>query len=470
MPPTPSIASASASGSAPAPRRLRRLWKLAEALQASAEEQLQFTARGINGAVQTLGGTLPDVDADAIDPDALREKYAVERDKRMVDTGSQQYVRPIDNAAMREKFVEDPWIKPTPRDALSDHVQVAVIGGGFGALVAGARLRERGVQDLRLVEKGGDFGGTWYWNRYPGAMCDVESYVYMPLIEEIGRMPSEKYSHSTEIYEHSRAIAEHYDLYRNSLLSTGVSRMEWSEEEARWTIHTDRGDAFTASFAIINFGTFAHPKLPGVEGVDSFEGHMFHTSRWDYDYTGGSNTGGLTGLNDKRVAVIGTGATAVQVVPHVAADAKQLYVVQRTPSSIGVRNNARTDPEWVASLEPGWQKERIINFTSFTNNSIPTGDDLVNDGWTDIMRNLQQKWLKRRGEAFAEGGKEAASEVNRMMEFADFEQMERLRQRIDDIVEDPATAEALKPWYRQFCKRPVSRQCRLCKSTVAAQV
>merc|ERR1719217_549656 len=235
--------------------------------------------------------------------------------------------------------------------------------------------------DVRVFEKGGDVGGTWYWNRYPGAMCDIEAYVYMPLCEELGYVPAEKYCHQPEMQVHNQMIAEKFGLYENALFGTAVQELRWDEtagrpgEPGRWVIKTDMGDAIRAQFAIVNFGFFSHPKLPAVPGVADFEGKMMHTSRWDYEYTGGSSAGGLTKLADKRVGIIGTGATAVQTIPHLGAHAKQLFVFQRTPSTIDVRNNHHTTKEFAKEFmsKPGWQKARMENFMRFAEG--PTPDD-----------------------------------------------------------------------------------------------
>jgi len=377
------------------------------------------------------------------DPDALREKYREERDKRLRDAGNEQY---IEVAGEFERYVHDPYVDPLEREPLTDEVEVLIIGGGFGGLLAGARLREAGIDDIRLVEKGGDFGGTWYWNRYPGAACDVESYVYLPLLEEIGYMPKEKYSQAAEILAHSQAIGEHFDLYRNACFQTEVTGMRWDDDIHRWIVTTNRGDAMRARYIVMASGPLHRPKLPGIEGITSFEGHTFHTSRWDYDYTGGDSDGGLDKLADKRVGIIGTGATAVQCVPHLGASAKELFVFQRTPSSIDVRDNRPTDPEWVASLEPGWQTRRMDNFNNLVS-GIPEAEDLVDDGWTDIIGNLLIRLRNGEGDMTPEG-------LAATMELADFEKMEQIRARVEEIVADPSTAEALKPYYRQFCKRP----------------
>ncbi len=387
-------------------------------------------------------------DADAttpspeFDPDALREKYRLERDKRIRRDGNDQYV---EVAGSFESYLQDPYTELIDRPPLTDDVMVAVIGGGFAGLITGARLTQAGIDDFRIIEKGGDFGGTWYWNRYPGAQCDVESYVYLPLLEETSYVPREKYTRAPEILEHCRRIARQFDLYERSCLSTEVTGIAWDDTRLRWTIHTDRGDRMSARFLVMGNGPLHRPKLPGIPGIDSFTGHAFHTSRWDYAYTGGDSNGGLTGLRDKRVGIIGTGATAVQVVAHVAASARALFVFQRTPSSIDVRGNRPTDAAWAASLEPGWQRERMENFTLLTSGGFAERD-LVNDGWTDILGRL----VNRLRDQSSGAGRDLAS----VMELADFEKMEQIRARVDDIVTDPATAEALKPWYRQFCKRP----------------
>jgi cyclohexanone monooxygenase len=379
------------------------------------------------------------------DPEALKAKYRAERDRRLREDANEQYVEIKGDYA---HYLEDPYVEPGfARAPLTDEVEVAVIGGGFGGLLAGARLREAGIEDIRIIEKGGDFGGTWYWNRYPGAACDVESYVYLPLLEEIGYVPVEKYSRAPEILQHSAAIGRHFDLYRGACFQTEVTEMRWDEAAARWIISTNRGDAMKARFVVMANGPLHRPKLPGIPGVESFQGHSFHTSRWDYAYTGGTSNGGLTGLADKRVAVIGTGATAVQCVPHLGEAARELFVFQRTPSSIDFRNNRPTDPEWAASLEPGWQQKRMDNFNVLVSGGFAE-EDMVNDGWTDIIRNLLLLARIKKEDG------ETVGDPLALMQLADFKKMEQIRARVDQVVNNPAAAEALKPWYNQFCKRP----------------
>jgi cation diffusion facilitator CzcD-associated flavoprotein CzcO len=382
----------------------------------------------------------------SIDKEALKRRYAVERDKRLRPDGNDQYLRLTGRLA---HYLDDPYTPRTERPPKTDHVTVAFIGGGFAGLVTGARLKEAGVDDVRIIEKGGDFGGTWYWNRYPGAQCDTASFVYMPLLEETGHMPSEKYAHAPEILEHCQRIGKHFGLYDNALFHTEVTDLDWDEEGSRWIVRTNRDDEFTAQFLAMGTGPLHVPKLPGIPGIESFRGHSFHTSRWDYDYTGGDPSGApLDKLADTRVAIIGTGATAVQCVPHLGRACGELYVFQRTPSSVDVRDNAPTDPVWFAQIAtPGWQKRWLENFTA--NQTGGTADeDLVMDGWTDLARRIRSRIM-----ALPKEGLTPA----RMMEAyedSDFEKMEEIRARVEAIVEDPDTAEGLKAWYRQLCKRP----------------
>ena len=385
---------------------------------------------------------------ETFDEESLRAKYRKERDKRLRPDGNDQYLEPKGRFAY---LLEDPYVEKVEREPLFDEVTIAFIGGGFAGLCAGARLKEAGVEDVRIIEGGGDFGGAWYWNRYPGAMCDTAAMVYLPLLEETGHMPTRKYVFADEIFAHAQRIGTQFDLYENALFSTSVSKLEWDETQTRWIIHTDRGDAIRAKFVAMGTGPLQRPKLPGIPGIETFERESFHTSRWNYDYTGGDPTGEpMVNLADKRVGIIGTGATAVQCIPHLARDAGELYVFQRTPSSIDIRNNQPIDPEWFDTLEPGWQKKWLENFATVQTGGLAE-EDLVQDGWTDLTRRI----IGRVVEELKKPGTEPGPALfTRAYELSDDEKMEEIRARVDSIVENPEAAEALKPWYRQLCKRP----------------
>ena len=382
----------------------------------------------------------------AIDKERLRKKYIEERNKRLRADGNDQYIEVKGQLA---HYLDDPYTPVTPRDPKTDHVTFAFIGGGFAGLATAARLTEAGIKDVRIIEKGGDFGGTWYWNRYPGAQCDTASMVYMPLLEETGHMPTEKYAHAPEILAHCRRIGTQYGLYDNALFHTQVTDLKWDAARSRWIIATNRGDAFTAQFIGMGTGPLHVPKLPGIAGIESFGGHSFHTSRWDYDYTGGDPLGApMTRLAGERVGIIGTGATSVQCVPHLARAAKELYVFQRTPSSVDVRDNAPIDPDWFSTIaSPGWQLRWLENFTANQAGGNPE-EDLVQDGWTDLSRRIRARIQLLPREQRTVPNMRAA------FEDSDFEKMEEIRSRVDTIVGDRETAAKLKAWYGQLCKRP----------------
>ncbi|MEC7381370.1 MAG: NAD(P)/FAD-dependent oxidoreductase [Pseudomonadota bacterium] len=408
------------------------------------------------------------------DPDALAKKYRIERDKRLRQDGNDQYQ---EISGEFSYFADDPYINTElERDPLEDEVDVLIIGGGFGGMLAAVRLKQAGIDNFRIIEKGGNFGGTWYWNRYPGASCDIESYIYFPLLEETGFIPKKKYTDAAETLEYCHIICEKYQLYDNACLQTEVTSTVWDEDINRWIVSTNKKDKIKARFVVHSNGPLNRPKLPAIKGINNFNGHTFHTSRWDYDYTGGDSNGNLSNLKDKRVAVIGTGATAVQCVPHLGESAKELFVFQRTPSSIDVRNNQPTDTEWLLNQKPGWHQKRRNNFeTLLTGGQVKK--DLVSDGWTEAFRllfgNLRDKapsrfkigiWalisvfsidMYRSGfRKFMTKKVSDYMDLANAIQIADYQKMEMVRARAEEIVNDKDTAESLKPYYNQFCKRP----------------
>src|SRR5215211_222649 len=325
---------------------------------------------------------------DDIDIPALRQKYAQERAKRLRPEGSKQYLELKDDFA---EFAEiDPHTPVTPRDPISEDIEVAVLGGGIAGLLSGAYLKKAGVDDVRVIEMGGDFGGVWYWNRFPGIQCDNDAYCYIPLLEELNYIPTKKFADGAEIYGHCRRIAKHFGLYDGAIFSTQVRAVCWDDSIKRWRISTNRDDHIRARFVVLTPGSFNRPKLPGIPGIKDFKGHSFHSSRWDYEYTGGDASGGLDKLSDKRIALVGTGASGVQIIPFLGRYAKHLYVFQLKPSSVDERGNQPTDPGWAKSLKPGWQKERQRNFHSWSpfEGVVFGRPDLVCDFWTELGRNM----------------------------------------------------------------------------------
>lgn len=356
--------------------------------------------------------------------DQIKERFAEERDLRLGyrPQGTQQFTS--DLTGELEKYAIDPFAEDKiERDPINDSVEVLFIGGGFSALLTSARLREKGIESIRIVERGADVGGTWYWNRYPGVACDVVGYDYLPLLDEMDYVPVNHYSRGPEILGHCQAIAKKYDLYDLAVFQTTVTSTVWNEEEEMWHVGTDRGDLMRAQFVICANGTLSKPKLSKINGMTKFKGHSFHTSRWDYQFTGEK----LENLKDKVVGIIGTGASAVQAVPELAKTAKHLYVFQRTPSSIDIRDDWPTDPNWARKLKPGWQAKRRERVLAM---SEPSPEEKAK------MASVSRE------------------EKIKKQENANIDYMMRIHRRIDETVEDKATADALKPWYMFMCKRP----------------
>lgn len=369
----------------------------------------------------------------------IRNRIAVERAKRLRADGTQQYEY--------MEHPEDPWADQESREPVHDDVGVTILGAGMSGLTCAVELRKAGYSgSIRLLDRASDVGGTWYWNRYPGAQCDVESYIYLPLLEEMGYMPTERYVHQPEILDYFRSIASAYDLYPDALFQTEAAHIDWDESLSKWRIRTDRDDDFTTRFLVLAGGFLQRPKLPRIPGIDEFEGVMFHSSRWDYSYTGGhpgKDGGGLPRLSDKKVGLVGTGATGLQIVTPLAHAAEDLLVFQRTPAVVLPRDNRPTDEAWADGLEPGWQRDRMRAFNLAQGGQSDCAE-LFNDGWTNVVFKV--------GAAHGAGlyGGPAEREA---AERVDFAAMERYRERVREIVADAETAEALMPYFRMMCKR-----------------
>jgi cation diffusion facilitator CzcD-associated flavoprotein CzcO len=356
--------------------------------------------------------------------DEIKQRFAEARELRLRyrPDGRAQYTS--DLTGELAKYEVDPWVETIKERApINDTVECLFIGGGFSALLTAARLREKGVESIRIVERGGDVGGTWYWNRYPGAACDVSAYDYLPLLDELGYVPQSFFAKGPEIFAHCQAIAREYNLYELAVFQTTVTSTVWDARAKLWRVSTDRGDTLSARFVICANGTLSKPKLSKIDGMETFKGHSFHTSRFDYAYCGAD----LANLKDKVVGIIGTGASAVQIIPRVGRVAKGLFVFQRTPSAIDIRDDIPTDPEWAAALKPGWQKERLRRHVQ--------GTPLTEDQKRDLANLPREEKIRRQ-------------------ENQNIEHQMRIHARVDAIVKDKGTAEALKPWYMHRCKRP----------------
>jgi len=383
-----------------------------------------------------------DWDAPRFDKETVRAKYLAERDRRLVEGRSE--IRDLQRDVHFSNYRDDPFTPRIEREPVNDEVDVLIVGGGIAGVLAGANLRKAGIERIRIVDQAGGVGGTWYWNRYPGVMCDVESYMYIPLLEEFDYIPTRRYAWGEEILGHLQKIAERYRLEDDALFHTGVTSAQWLEDEGRWLVKTDRGDEVRCRWYVLAVGILNLLKLPAIPGMEDFKGRSFHTARWDYEYTGGGAHEPLHKLADKTIAVLGTGASGIQCVPPLVESAKHVYVFQRTPSAIGVRGNRPTDAEFGDRLEPGWQQARMDNFQAIML-GLPVEDDLVDDGWTHHFAAVNHPGV-------VEGM--TGADIARRGEELDFEVMEEHRRRVEELVSDPVKADILKPYYRYICKRP----------------
>ncbi len=335
------------------------------------------------------------------------------------------------------KYLEDVYSEPPiEREALGDECEILVVGAGFAGLLLWYKLQKEGFTDVRFCERGGEVGGTWYWNRYPGIACDVESYSYLPLLEEMEYFPTMKFASGFEILEYCQKIAEKYGFYDRCLFHTTVGETAWDEETGRWTVTTDRGDKMRARYVILANGILTTPRLARIDGMETYQGESFHTSRWDYNVD----------LKDKRVGIIGSGATAVQVVPEIAKIVKELYVFQRTPSSIDVRDQRETTPEEIEAWkkEPNWsvkRRERLATISS-GRTALKGNDDFLSGKVTDFKERKKHTTVL------------TPEELMKRQLNTNFRIMEQIRARVDATVQDPKAASALKPYYPYGCKRP----------------
>lgn len=394
----------------------------------------------------------------------VQKRYMQERTKRLRKDGVSQYID-LQKSDKYKELLDDPWVEAedlSQTALIHDgfNCKYLILGAGYGGLYHAVRLIQAGIEpdEIRIVDQAGGFGGTWYWNRYPGLMCDVEAYIYMPLLEETGYVPKHRYSSGEELRGQANRIADQWELRRRTTFKVVAKSMTWDDQEKQWIVtmgFTDSPDQsiqIRSQFVIQLPGTLSKPQLAGVPGIDSFRGPKFHTSRWDYNVTGGSPSNPfLSGLQGKRVGIIGTGATSVQVVPAVAQFAQELFVFQRTPSSVDARNQkATTEADWAqVATGDGWQDKRRRNYALNISGGAP-GLNLVNDGSANMTNGATLVGGPVASVLTLENTPAYVDFIHR----ADVVRASRIRSRVESIVKDQTTAELLKHWYPTWCKRP----------------
>jgi cyclohexanone monooxygenase len=397
----------------------------------AAKANERIAGKGYSVVTDAALTALPELPAGATFNAEEQAKYRAFKEARR---GAADYIAMEGDFA---KYLADVYsADPVPREALADECEILVVGAGFAGLLLWYKLQAAGFTDVRFCEKGGDVGGTWYWNRYPGIACDVEAYSYLPLLEETGYVPTMKFASGFEILEYCQRLADKFGFYEHCLFHTTVERTDWDEAAGRWVVKTDRGDAMRARFVILANGILTTPKLARIEGMETFAGESFHTSRWDYNVD----------LRGKTVGIIGTGATAVQAIPELAKIVKDLYVFQRTPSSIDVRDQRATTEEEKAAWaqEPGWARARRARFAKISagRTAMRANDDYLSGKVADFKERKQYERALSPEEL-----------LDKQLD-TNFRIMEQIRARVDALVEDPKTAAALKPYYPYGCKRP----------------
>ncbi|KAF2009123.1 FAD/NAD(P)-binding domain-containing protein [Aaosphaeria arxii CBS 175.79] len=402
-----------------------------------------------------------------VDALQVEQRYGTERAKRLRPEGDNQFID-ISHSPQHQSFLDDPWVDPgNVQDAKTlfpnSRCQMLVLGTGLGGLVYAVRMIQAGIkpEDIRMVDVAGGVGGTWYWNRYPGAHCDIESYSYLPLLEETGYVPKHRYSRGEEIREYANLIAEKWDLSRRIAFQTKAQKLTYDENNKEWVVKLEQRQAdkeplqldVRAEYVVTVNGPLNWPKLPGIPGILDYKGDIFHASRWNYTATGGSpDDWSLTQLKDKTVAIIGTGCTGVQITPQLARWAKHVYVVQRTPASVDHQDQKETDEKWFrneVATSPGWQRERMKNLHEhFTTEESPSVN-LMGDAWTRAPALV--------GLTGNVNGPKTIEELPAYMKklhAIDLPRQNRLRKRVEEEVHDKDTAARLQAWYPSWCKRP----------------
>ena len=324
---------------------------------------------------------------------------------------------------------------PGSRDARSDGASfdVVIVGAGFAGLYQLHRLRDLGFS-VRVFEAGGGVGGTWYWNRYPGARCDIESvdysYSFSPELEQEWTW-TERYAAQPEILSYLEHVADRFDLRRDIQFDTRIASAHFDEATGRWALETEAGESVSATYCVMATGCLSSTKVPEVPGVDAFAGPTFHTGRWPHepvDFTG------------QRVGVIGTGSSAIQSIPHIARQAESVVIFQRTPNFSVPAWNHPLDPEYVAEVKASYPERRELCRQS------QAGFPITGEPGTAREASEEER-AEQFGEKWQEGG------LRFLGAFADLlidpeandAASEFLRSKIRDRVEDPEVAALLSP-------------------------
>ncbi|MFO1012745.1 MAG: NAD(P)/FAD-dependent oxidoreductase [Caulobacteraceae bacterium] len=316
------------------------------------------------------------------------------------------------------------------REPIKRDVDVVVVGAGFGGLYMAQKLRELGMS-MQGFDAAKDVGGTWYWNRYPGARCDIASlyysYTWSPEVQKEWRW-TEKYAAQPELLQYAGFVADKYDLRRDFIFETKVNKAHWDARSGRWMVTTEQGDVVNARFCVMATGCLSVPREPRIPGEHDFKGEVYHTGRWPHekvDFTG------------KRVAVIGTGSSAIQSIPQIAKEASQLYVMQRTPNfSVPARNGPLTDKDYQIFWD-NYEAFRAMVLAG--TEGIAGGGPSKNFTPEQIQERFETLW-RIGGAGFLGALADLLTNQTANDIAANF-----VRSKIREMVKDPATAEALCP-------------------------
>lgn len=316
---------------------------------------------------------------------------------------------------------------------------VVIVGAGFAGLCLLYKLRELGLK-VRVYDSAGDVGGTWYWNRFPGATTDVESVEYSYSFSEELQQEwkwSTRYAHQPEILRYARFVAEKFDLYKDIQFNTRVRSVVYDEAANQWRIQTDRGEQVSAQFCVMATGILSIPKKPDYKGIDSFRGAQYHTGRWPHEEVD---------FASQRVGIIGTGSTGIQCIPIIAQQASHLHVFQRTPNfSIPLRNGPMK-PEYEQAVKENygeWRRRQRNSNTGWIAVDFKPGEsdtrNTLDVSHEEREQEYEYRW-KSGGLCFYNSFKDMFTNAEANRQVADF-----VRRKIRETVHDPEVAELLIP-------------------------